>query len=278
MSIKVYTGFGFTGTSIEDTLILLGKQTPAVQALVDAKSTGFLARRCAGLMDDYCEARAGDKPLSAELSEAMKQSAYQVASHAVAQEQRLCRASMERNPGLDCDVVVHLFCDPGTQTLLGTVGEERVGALAHLRSVPGITEFSYWNNVDADDQVSEEDWTQRGVLWNGALDAGFSFKMTWEPGYSTSQQVAEALPTWTERLNQRADNFVTNQYVEEVGGLEPANLSRIWQVLRDARGAMQILGSPWAERLQARKDALANILFPELSSLLTTKLVELPTN
>ena len=278
MSIKVYTGFGFTGTSIEDTLILLGMQTPAVQALVDAKSTGFLARRCAGLMDDYCEARASGTPLSAELTEAMQRSAYLTASCAVAQEQRLCRASMERDPALDCDVAVHLFCDPGTQTLLGTVGEERVGAWDHLRSVPGITDFSYWDNVDADDRVSEEDWERRGVLWNGALDADFSFKMTWEPGYSTSQQVAEALPSWAERLNQRAENFVTNQYVEEVGGLEPANLSRIWQVLRDARRAMQIPGSPWAERLQARKDVLAQVLFPELGSLLTTKLVELPTN
>jgi hypothetical protein len=257
---------GFQATHLKTTWFSLVIKPPP------SKNNKFIAQA----MNNYCEARARVTGLSPAQIPDAQSSGYWTASQAVASEQIKCRASHKRHPALDCDVTINLYREPRIGTLLGKVAEEHVGVRHHLEAVPGTINFSYWNNADPDDQVCPADWDRRAALWHGALDAGFSFKMAGEPTCLTLQRVAQALPSLAERINVRADNFMMNQYIEEVTGQEQADYSSVVRMMREAREALHTPGNPWIARLLSYQFRLSEILLPDLGPLLATKLVDLP--
>lgn len=36
--------------------------------------------------------------------------------------------------------------------------------------LPSVKKFHYWNNVDADENVSDDEWSKRGSVWHEILD------------------------------------------------------------------------------------------------------------
>ena len=49
MSTKIYTGFAFTGVTLETSLMLLGRQQEVIQALVDTKNAKAMATKTSTL-------------------------------------------------------------------------------------------------------------------------------------------------------------------------------------------------------------------------------------
>lgn len=44
------------------------------------------------------------------------------------------------------------------------------GSLDFLKEMPEITDYAYWNNTDPDENVSAEEWEERGEVWNRITD------------------------------------------------------------------------------------------------------------
>ena len=45
------------------------------------------------------------------------------------------------------------------------------GLSTWINSYPGVSDFSYWNNTDRDERVSNREWNARGRFWNEILDS-----------------------------------------------------------------------------------------------------------
>lgn len=68
-----------------------------------------------------------------------------------------------RIPFVDTDFTVVLV--PTSGFLLGRVYTEQREWLAEWHKQPGIEEYSFWDNMEGPDDISEEDWAARGKAW-----------------------------------------------------------------------------------------------------------------
>lgn len=86
-----------------------------------------------------------------------------------------------RIPAVDTDFNVVLV--PVGGYLLGRVYTEQRDWHSEWYKQPGIEEFSYWDNMEGPDDVSEEDWAARGKAWDAAITSdpmsmqGFSIEL-----------------------------------------------------------------------------------------------------
>lgn len=278
MSTKIFTGFSFESTSLEGTLFLLGAHKRAIQGLVDAKNRKLLAHRCTRLVDAFCLARNTGEPLPAELEQVQAESAYGHCGWKQIEEQEQCRKSPYRSPEVDCDVTLRLFGDPKTKRIVGFVCEERVGAHEYLLKVPGIVDYSYWNNTDAPKEMSEAEWEERAGIWNRAADTeGFEFDMSWKSNYEFLKDVVPHLPSLEERVRSRSLDQAINEHVSQHWKpRSPGDTSGLFSAVNRAKDELGTEGSPLALRHAEIKRHLEAVLLPELSQLLDTQLAALP--
>ncbi len=55
--------------------------------------------------------------------------------------------------------------DPATGRLLVRVYTQRAEMAEAFAAMPGVEPYSYWNNSDAPDTLTEEDWAEREAAW-----------------------------------------------------------------------------------------------------------------
>ena len=75
-----------------------------------------------------------------------------------------------RSPDLDVSFSLWLFVLPGGRVLGIADCEQETMLTRFFEDFPGVTKYAYWNNIDPDETVSEEDWEKRAEDWNDALD------------------------------------------------------------------------------------------------------------
>jgi hypothetical protein len=85
-----------------------------------------------------------------------------------------------RMPAVDTDFTVVLV--PAGGYLLGRVFTEQREWRSEWYKQPGVEEFSYWDNMEGPEDVSEEDWAARGKAWEIITDdpmsmQGFSIEL-----------------------------------------------------------------------------------------------------
>ncbi len=72
-----------------------------------------------------------------------------------------------RNSMVDTDFQIVVF--PHETVFLGIVYTESSKWFRKWLKMPGVSEYGYWNNTDPPDDVSEEEWENRGKVWNEVL-------------------------------------------------------------------------------------------------------------
>jgi len=279
MSTKIYTGFALPSLTTKAALNLLGSLRPAIQVLVDEKHLTLLAERVVEYVDGYVLARHLKEAIPAALAGRGENYAYFECIGRLQEEQEKCRGGSRREPLVDCDVELGLYMLPKSGKVIGIAYEERVGALEHLLTVPGIEEFAYFNNTDRPDELTAREWSRRARIWTQVLRDKDSarFSMRWQPEPTLSRDLKPYLPSLDERALRAGRNFVTNE-----------QLLKHWPVEQrhDFSGAMRVLSKVERE-LKDRESELSKevavhaarfrtILVPELNEHLTTKLCELP--
>lgn len=70
------------------------------------------------------------------------------------------------------DVSLNVWVDNGVYLIAPYCDRASLvgGALDFLSEMPEITDYAYWDNVDPDEDVSDEEWQERGEVWNRLTD------------------------------------------------------------------------------------------------------------
>lgn len=90
------------------------------------------------------------------------------------------RTTRQSDPWVDTDFTVLLV--PSAGFLLGRIYCAQRDWTAEWFKQPGVEDFSYWDNMDPDEDVSEEVWKARGQAWSVLTDdpmsmQGFSIEL-----------------------------------------------------------------------------------------------------
>ncbi len=285
MSTKIYNGFRIAAGSTQASLAVLGHSQEAIQALVNQKMARVLAERLTTVADHFCLQRHTGLILSRDIP-APDRSLWWSVLEPLQDEQRECRASMQRSPLIDCDVELILYMHPGSGDLLGYLQEERVGVYDHLLSLEGVYNFQYWNNCDEPDDVSPEDWALRKHQWNEVLDDASvaRFSMRWEPRLYERAPVEEALrqrSSLAERSRRLARSVITGEQVQAYYQANPqaresASFAGVSRVVRATDDALDTPGTELYAAAQAKQVQFQGYLVEDLVPHLTSRLEALP--
>ncbi len=72
-----------------------------------------------------------------------------------------------RVPGLDVEVSLRVFFRPNRpQNLYATLFSENREITRLFNLIPGMKEFSYWDNTDPPEDMAEDSFNRRGNIWN----------------------------------------------------------------------------------------------------------------
>lgn len=70
----------------------------------------------------------------------------------------------------DIDTAASIVVIPHATGLYGIVRCSNDEMLDHMKATLGFEDYSWWNNSDAPEGISEDDWDARGTVWNEILD------------------------------------------------------------------------------------------------------------
>lgn len=117
--------------------------------------------------------------------------------------------------------------------------------------MPGVVEYSYWNNTDKPDEISERDWNVRGLGWESVLgetgipaDVGFTIECG-SKGLPFRERVEELIPPFDERVDDMVESVILHdkyhEFMSELAGLreedhDPDFYKQSVQWLREQRG------------------------------------------
>jgi hypothetical protein len=279
MSTKIYTGFALPSLTTKQAMGLLGSLRPSIQALVDQKHRKLLAARIVEYVDGYVLARHLKETLAPAVAEREGKMAYFECTHRLQEEQEKCRGGMRREPLIDCDVELGLYMLPRSGKIIGIAYEERVGALEHLLSVPGVEEFAYFNNTDRPDELSAREWSRRARIWTQVLRDTESarFSMRWQPEPLLPRDMKPFIPSLDERAKKAAANYVTHTQLQKDWPIEHRDdFSGAMRVLRKVELALKDPASELSKEAAVLAARFTSLLVPDLSEHLMTKLGELP--
>jgi hypothetical protein len=279
MSTKIYSGFALPSLTTKQALGLLGSLRPAVQALVDQKHRKLLAERIVEYVDGYVLARHLKEVLAPAVAEREGKMAYFECTHRLQEEQEKCRGGFRREPLVDCDVELGLYMLPKSGKIVGIAHEEQVGALEHLLTVPGITEFAYFNNTDRPDELSAREWSRRARIWTRVLRDSESahFSMRWQPEPILPRDMQPYIPSLDERAKRAAANYVTHAQLQKDWPAEQrSDFSGAMRVLRKVELALKDPASELSKEAASLAAKFTTLLVPDLSEHLMTRLGELP--
>lgn len=218
MSTKIYNGFRVNTGSLAGNMAKLDEFIDPIQKLVDKKNKSLVLRRAWTMLDSLYMRIHDGVALSDEQKDSTEWGVLGCSAQAVRKEQRECRGTQERSPGIDCDVSLFLRVHHPSHTILGYLQEERVGVWDALIAMDGVEDFSYWNNTDQPDDVSDEAWDQRRDCWNEVLDERQAcFTLSWEPSFSRlAEEDLCAIPSLEERAHRIAHNTISRQATDEL--------------------------------------------------------------
>jgi hypothetical protein len=279
MSTKIYTGLALPGLNTKAALARLGSAREVIQGLVDKKNKALLVERIVQYVDSYVLARHMLDTLPAGLAERTNRMPWFACLDTLVKEQEKCRGGRTREPLIDCDVELSLFMLPKSGRVLGMVQEERIGALEHLRSMPGVVEFDYWNNTDRPEELTAREWGQRARTWNQVFrDATVTrFTMRWQPELVLASALKDAFPSLQERARQCAVNAVQNAQLEERWPpAERESFLGAMRVLRQVEVALADPASTLSQEVAKQAARFTPLLTPDLGEHLFTQLGDLP--
>lgn len=201
MSTKIYTGFRFRSHDIFDIQRLVAEWRLELASIHRAELASLLAGMCAETIDRNAinpERNAGRNP-------------FREARQEVRTRQREILGSGHRDPEVDFDFEIAIL--PYDGRVYGMVFSERSRWVDLWMEKEEVEDFSYWDNSDRPDEVSEKDWKARRMVWDGILRAndagtpgmsGFSAQCTDRMLQPRLEEVMESIPSLESRVTARS--------------------------------------------------------------------------
>lgn len=286
MSTKIYTGVCLDTGDLLTNWRLLGACKSPIQQLVDAKHRRVLARRLCDKADlwtlglsgagSHADAMHENAPGTwrAQWDKEREEIPWLDEQRRLLAEQRQCRASDERAPDVDCDVQLFLRVHPTRGAVLGYLQEERVGAYEQLLALEGFSEYGYWNNTDAPESLTPDEWCARRQAWDVVFQEDVAcVTLQWEPAFTFPQELAPVLPSLAERAQRLSLEELRHKSLEKAYAerTNPQSASMSW-VMSCLRRLQEALAEPQSElslRHARRTEELKGLLVEDLGPKLT---------
>lgn len=151
MGDRIYQGFRLATDSFVEALRIVDTFRPWVQEQAENQLDAYMARTMAA--DKVDSISAFDKWQD--------------------RRKEVGRTRM-RNPAVDTDFTVVLV--PRGGILLGRVYTEQRDWQAQWYELSGVEEYSFWDNMEKPDDVSDKDWAARDKAWASLTDEPLSMQ------------------------------------------------------------------------------------------------------
>jgi len=156
-------------------------------------------------------------------------------------------------------------------TLLFPICEQK-NVIEAIGTIQGIEEYGYWNNTDQPDEVTDEEWKERGKLWEEACDMGPLIISIPQDSffYGCYPRAIEAIPDFKYRLHRVARSIAFEwklSVLEEP--LNSSNIIRSFKKVDDWLKTDEGQSRLENERQRAHSRMIQNISLEDLATPLT---------
>lgn len=219
MSTKIYEGFQIPSDSTRALTTWVSSITDGVKALQRERMLKAYATLFTVLVDKSLVAQA--KP-TASPDAFSEQTPKWAIFDSVRARQRKMLETRRRDPEIDFEVRLVCRTHPKLGVVLGFVVSEFASEVHKLvvQAAPAI-DYSYWNNVDRSEGVSDEEWDRRGDAWHDVLRSTspkaffFQFENEDVTELVRFEEVAPYLPSIEARANKFAVPQLFNTWIAE---------------------------------------------------------------
>lgn len=251
MSTQIHTGFKFVQRELDGIVAAMESVRERIEALQRQRYLQAYACIFVETMDRSRHAIATGRTegmVSARPASLVRR--------AITKRQQHVRATRERDPEVDLEIVLTCWHSQRLAEVVGCVFSEFSETVLQLLKDAGITTaYAYWNSSDPDRHVAPAEWAQREGVWNDVLarKSGMGFQFRFEGEQATFpihwEEVAPHLPGLDARVREIA---------------EPALFQRWYDALpekREDKADIWQLHSQFRKRL--REDPVAKLQFAD---------------
>jgi hypothetical protein len=180
------------------------------------------------------------------------------------------RKTQRRNPAVDFEFTISLM--PFEGQVYGIVYSEQQEWLRLWMAKPFVIDFSYWDNTDPPEEVSEQDWAERGRVWDAILSeavftapsmAGFAADCTHEALSPDIDNVVNELPSFQERISRTARFLVVSAEMSRRQSANPLDTRSLGSQAVEVHEWFRSEAGSLA--FEAEKLRLANLLEPNVT-------------
>lgn len=263
MSTKVYNAFKIDTNDIYEVQNILKGHHATVKEISKDKIIDFLIKSAVEDFDkDHINKKDTDKNY------------ISIANQEMQERQREIQKTRSRDPEVDFDAEIAIF--PLEGKFYGIYYSEQDEFYEDLLKQPNISEFSYYNNTDKPDNISEKDWQERERIWDIIFDGnglpcevGFTKKYNTYPPRPEIHEIMEkwdnCVPKFEKRLKYWSSIIYAEQEFKKLSEKERDSISNYIRIDRDDSDEAN------AKRNEVKKE-LEAIMIKEL----TPKLLGLP--
>ena len=224
MSTKIYHGFEIKSNNSVDLLSKLKTISKRIEKLADAKLKSWLAQRATYIFDNYTiENKDTSNGILVKVFMEYIDRAGEV------------KKTQKRDPGIDFSFSLTIFPKTAKKSI-GIIYCEHQDLIDAFMDHEDVSDFSYWNNTDRPEDISESEWQARKKSWDKALDrttfgkSGFTFTIIDDLFPSLNKaEYEEFAPEFDVRCKDACLDGCYQTYmtklVDEHGTLENANNS-----------------------------------------------------
>lgn len=262
MSTRIENGFRFRTADIFAVQGHVQAWRDELKPLHRAALASVAAQMAAETIDLHALAQAGEGRNTATMdSDACP---LMDALRAIRERQKKIEATRLRDPGVDFGFEIMIIPDNGA--LLGMVFTERRDWLDAWMAKDFVEPWPYWSHTDRPDEVSDDEWTQRGEIWGRALGpagvpsrVGFSAACVNNDIIPTGQEVAAVVRPSSERARALAQSAILGELLAERDDNEGG-------MLRIIAAAHRRLNEPEiAARVEAKYERIMEIIAPSIT-------------
>ena len=211
MSTKIYDGIRFREADLAALHAAMMALRPGIRAVQAEMENKLIANLATSAIDD-----AAAKSTNAEAP------AFNAWTE-VEERRRKIKTTGRRDPAVDFDLSLMVL--PFEGKIYGLVFTDCKDVEEFVMAAPWIEPWPYWDNTDADESVTDEEWTERGKTWTAIFaqdphqipaGCGFSIEMNNISLPPAIKNILPHVPSMEKRLRRVATNAARNEHAKAI--------------------------------------------------------------
>ncbi len=262
MSIKIYNGYTLPYMSLEELYAITQDFKNKINTAAEKLANELVAKMSTTIFDLVTIGEYQDPEKQASFPLA-------IAMHKIHDRQRKIKSTHQRDPEVDFSCSACIIPSIKYQKIFCLLFSEQKEFTKIWEEIPGLQEYPYWNNTDHPDDMTWEQWEERGKEWTDALgetgiprDAGFTIECGDALSIPRSEKVLEYIPDFEKRVSKIGLNCVYKKATEEFKQEDP-ELKNPYRIISQAKNFIK--SEAGQSLLQEEKQRISALLKPEIT-------------